>query len=352
MHDVIIIGAGVAGSFLAKKLEGLDVLLLEKDKRIFVKDSGIVSQRFKNFFDKKFVKKIIKEKISRMVLVSPSGDKISLRVSAFLLNRKMFSRKLRMMNNNVIAYEKAEKIRYGRNIVVTTDRNEYKCKLLVGADGALSITRKALGIKIPFLYHGVIARTKNKINMKDIHVYFNKNYSSDFFSWVIPQNNEYGLIAKKNPKDRFRYFKDALDLPNSRLHMAPIPIGITKSYGQRTLLVGDAAGMIKPLTGGGIVFSLTAASHAASLINNVFEKHNFGAVPEYEKAWKNDFGNEIKKQLMLRMIYRRLNNRMINRLFVSIKPMIKKMGKFDYDFLSDIPRRLICSKFKTRFMFI
>src|SRR3989344_4922349 len=91
MYDIIIVGSGVAGSYLSSLLADFNVLVIEKDKKVILKDSGIVSKNFDNFFDDK---KLIKDEIDEMVAVSPSGYKFSLNSEspyAYLLERKNLS---------------------------------------------------------------------------------------------------------------------------------------------------------------------------------------------------------------------------------------------------------------------
>ena len=56
MYDVIIAGSGIAGSTIARGLGELDVLVLEKNKKAAPKDSGIVSRRFLEHYDRKFIR--------------------------------------------------------------------------------------------------------------------------------------------------------------------------------------------------------------------------------------------------------------------------------------------------------
>ena len=91
MYDIIIVGSGVAGSYMTSLLADFNVLVIEKDKKVILKDSGIVSKKFNDFFDEK---NLIKDEIDEMIAVSPSGFEFSLKSEdpyAYLLERKKFS---------------------------------------------------------------------------------------------------------------------------------------------------------------------------------------------------------------------------------------------------------------------
>lgn len=334
MHDVIIVGAGVAGSYLAGKLADLDVLVLEKNKIVIMKDSGIVSSRFMSFFREK---ELIKSDIREMKAVSPSGISISLKSRqpfAHILDREKFLRFLRAGIRKNIRYETARKVVISSaGVTVYTDKTGHQARLVVGCDGANSVVRKAAGIKAPKTAAGIMVKAGLEGGIK---VYFNKYFSPDFFSWTM--NGEYGLMTAVNPLDYFNYFRQKMQLPDGEVHAAPIPVGYTKSFSERCLLVGDACGQVKPLSGGGIIFSLAAAGYAADTIRAALRGKKFGKgfLSSYERAWKNDFGSEIRKQLLFRKIYRKLTNRDIDALFMDFGQSIATLGKFDYDRLSGI----------------
>jgi flavin-dependent dehydrogenase len=177
-------------------------------------------------------------------------------------------------------------------------------------------------------------KTKNNLQ-GNINVFFNKYFSPDFFSWIIPQNNEYGLISSVRPREYLMYFQRKIYLPDGHIYAYLIPTGYTKSYANRTILVGDAAGQNKPLTGGGIMFGLKAANYAAAVIKDAFETDSYDEnhLWPYEMLWmwKKDFGWEIDKQFLARMFYRRLTNKQLDKIFLEIGPEISKLDDFDYD---------------------
>ena len=347
MYDVIIAGAGPAGGTLASLIDG-DVLVLEKDKEATLKDSGLVSAHFRAFVDDDA---LIDSYVSEMEAVSPSGKTFLLRSDepyAMLLKRKRFSYRLRIQakENATVKYERVRGFRcHDDGVIVETSKSTYEAKMIVGCDGTLSDVRKSMGIAPPAMVPGLFARTRQKLKHDRIKVFFNKFFSPDFFSWIIPQENEYGIMTSIRPRDHFNDFKKALNLPDGELHSSMIPIGTTRSYGERALLVGESCGQTKPLTGGGIIFSMRAARMAARVINDAIARNRFDApfLSRYHTAWRKELQWEIAKQLLLRRIYRKLSNADIDKLFAAFGEDIEKIRRFDYDHItsswSKLPKR-------------
>jgi flavin-dependent dehydrogenase len=80
-----------------------------------------------------------------------------------------------------------------------------------------------------------------------------------------------------------------------------------KTYGQRTLFVGDAAGFAKPTSGGGVYTGIRSARHAAAIAGTCCETDMFtdAALAEYEQRWRADIGREL--DLGFRMFQMRQN---------------------------------------------
>jgi flavin-dependent dehydrogenase len=112
------------------------------------------------------------------------------------------------------------------------------------------------------------------------------------------------------------------------------PLG--KTFAERTLLIGDAAGLVKPTTGGGIYYSLASAGLAASTLDTAFRRGNLreDTLAPYQAAWRQQLGSEIRWQTMLRRLAERLSDRDIDRLFElartdGLMPLVRRTARFN-----------------------
>lgn len=338
MHDVVIVGGGVAGCYLSSLLLGtdnLDILVLEKDKKVRPKDSGIVSTDFEKHLP---LEGLMKAKIKKMRCVSPGKKEFFLSKDApfaYILKREKFSRFLRNSAGK-IKYETVIQVTSDRDgVTVVTNKGKHRARVVVGTDGTKSVVRSSFRIPDPKLSVGIMVKAKEKMR-DEITVFFNKYYSPDYFAWIIPQNKEYGLITAIRPKEYLDFFAKKENLPQGKMYAYTIPIGTTKSFADRCLLVGDSCGQNKPLTGGGIMYSIIACKAAAGVIEEALrrdrtDKHFLG---RYEDMWKKEFAWEIKKQMIMRKMYRKLTNKEIDDLFDTFGSSIENIDNFDYDMLT------------------
>jgi len=130
----------------------------------------------------------------------------------------------------------------------------------------------------------------------------------------------------------------SIDLDAENILTKPIAQGlITKSSGNRILVVGEAAGQVKTTTGGGIFFGLLCSDIASKEIMQRFEKDALSEqdLSVYEKNWKKEIQKEILVGYYTRKICEKLSDSQVENMFQiarnnGVIPLIKKKGNFDW----------------------
>jgi flavin-dependent dehydrogenase len=111
---------------------------------------------------------------------------------------------------------------------------------------------------------------------------------------------------------------------------------LTRTYADRVLAVGDAAGLVKPTTGGGIYYSLVSGRLAAATLTEALAADSLGAerLAGYQHRWRERLGPELRAQLALRMLAQRLTDAEIDGLFDlartnGVMPLIRGAARFN-----------------------
>jgi digeranylgeranylglycerophospholipid reductase len=97
-----------------------------------------------------------------------------------------------------------------------------------------------------------------------------------------------------------------------------MPIGTAgRTYGDRVVVVGDAAGQVKPTTGGGIYFGHLGAGIAAGVLDEALRDDDLSAarLSDYQKRWKAKMGRELSSGYRARRAWAKLGERQIEGLF-------------------------------------
>jgi flavin-dependent dehydrogenase len=117
------------------------------------------------------------------------------------------------------------------------------------------------------------------------------------------------------------------------LPLAPIP----RTYADRLLAIGDAAGIVKATTGGGIYYSIVSATLASEVLARALKTNRLdaAALATYERLWRERLGAEIEAQLELRAIAHRMDDRDIEALFElartdGIMPIVRRTARFNH----------------------
>ena len=111
---------------------------------------------------------------------------------------------------------------------------------------------------------------------------------------------------------------------------------LPRTFASRLLVLGDAAGLVKPTTGGGIYYSLVSAMLAAETLIPALKSDRLEAddLAVYQRRWRRRLGPEFQAQLALRMLAQRLTDPEIDSLFDlartnGVMPLVRRTAKFN-----------------------
>ncbi|MFC7075512.1 geranylgeranyl reductase family protein [Haloarcula halophila] len=310
MYDVAVVGAGPAGSRYARQAarNGLDVVVFEQGTvGEPLACSGHVSTDIWEYTDDARDDLLQNEVFgARFHTGGPGSDDYPFykdEAVSNVIDRVGLDRHLAEL-----AREAGADVREDHTVVgVTEDRDgvtvevrgpdgieRHRALLVAGCDGPKSRVRRELGLPEPDeLLHGVLGfdGTVDHGDFVDVHLTVPR-----FFAWRIPRGEagvEYGLAVPPgdDAPGRFEEFLAGYDADVTRRCSGLIPVGPPERVtGRRSFLIGDAAAQTKPFTGGGILYGMTAADHAA----NEIDPTDPATLGDYERAWRAELRTDIR----------------------------------------------------------
>ena len=324
------------GLYLASLLEKqLDVLVLDRNQALGKKaDSGLYSANLSGFIP--IEKGWVEHEVTGARLHSPGGKVLELNkpsTAAYVVDRERFTKWLAgRVKSRIVLGARVTCLEIGDTVKVTTTRGTFESKLLVGCDGASSIVRKHFSAKPKEIINGIIALKSEKNNDTQLDIHFDKNIIQDGFFWKIPRgkSTEYGALGKNvRYSDLENFFKIA-DYEKTAAFMN---LGLFPTAFPRTILVGEAAGHVKPWSGGGIIFGFTCSQIARDVIFEAFQKGDFseGFLKSYDELWKKKIGGTIKLGLHLRDFFIKMDNQILESYFTKFKKL-PFLDRMDMDF--------------------
>ena len=116
-----------------------------------------------------------------------------------------------------------------------------------------------------------------------------------------------------------------------------LPLGaIDRTFGDRLLAIGDAAGLVKPTTGGGIHYSIISAALATEVAVDALARNRLDAqaLSAYERAWRAELADEFEAQRELRDVVTKLSDQAIDSFFElahtdGIMPIVRATARFN-----------------------
>ncbi len=343
MHDLAVVGAGPVGSYLASLCAGrMDTIVLEEHGEAGGKAcSGLVSPRFIEMIPKKVKGAVIEHEVkgARITFMGTTLEFRKNATAAYVVNRNLMDRMLaehasdcgadvRFGEKVMRADQTAEKVR------LWTPKHDFESRFAAGCDGAGSAVSRMIGANAPEVLNGLIIHQKKENFSDTVEMWFDKSLVKDGFFWKIPRGSatEYGCIGYRLSFPILEKFFSLEPSDASERSAAPVPIGIKKTYENRTILVGDAASQTKPWSGGGLAYGFLAAKEASEIIANAVRTDDVSKLSLYEAAWKRIMVKDINAGLMLREIYRDLDLGAITSFMDRAESLKKESNRIDFDF--------------------
>ncbi len=371
MRDVIVVGAGPAGNNIAYKLSGMGYSVTVIDRRNHVGDklcTGIVGRACIEQFP---IDRSLVHKDARYARVTAPGGKcvdfISQDVQAHVIDRvryvSSFADKARRAGAEyLLGYRVTEVSTDGdwARVHITDDaeKRTLESKSLVIASGFGSELTGQLGLgKVGDFVTGVQAEVTAP-DLDGIQMYLGRDIAPGFFAWLVPTSEGKalaGLLSRHHAQTHLERFllklkaegrvKSVVKEP-AKWGIPLRPLG--RTFGERLLVVGDAAGQVKPTTGGGIYYALLASEVAAEALHRGLLRNDLSAkeLGSYEKGWKSLLSREMEIGYSARRVFEVLRDRQIDFLMDGIatngiyKELVESGGA-SFDWHGEVIRKVM-----------
>ncbi len=336
--DVLVIGAGPAGSSAAKHaaLNGAEVLMIDKKSEIGSPKrcaEGVSKEGLKELGIEPNSRWITKE-LSGIRMVSPNGtdvvldeDKVKLPEAGYILERKVFDKFMAMDAARAGAQIMVKTLatgllRDGDRVIVSAEHMghefEIQAKIIIAADGPESRVGRWAGLKTgtkPKNMESCAQFEMVNVEMAEpdcIEFHFG-SVAPGGYAWIFPKGNDIanvglGILNTLTEKTAYQHLLEFVDNNPATQNAQPVelniggdPVGgvIKDLVADNALVVGDAAGMVNPLTGGGITSGMTGGRIAGEIAAKAIKNGSWSAkdLKEYKSRCQKEVGESFKKYL-------------------------------------------------------
>jgi len=333
-YDVIVVGAGPAGAMAAKYAaqNGVKTLLIEEHASIGspVQCTGLIST--KALHECEVGEEIfVLSKIRGAFVYSPCGEEVCVRgkeIKAFVIDRKIFDRAL--VENavdkgaDVLIRTRFTGLGAGKISVISSgEKKEIEGDIIIGADGIQSSVGRAAALPgcQKFLSGIQFEAPYIPKDPEYVEIFTGNEIAPGFFGWAVPFGGLARIGLAKNPGSFARYYLEKLlkhPIVSSRYRggrtehvVGGIPLGPPrKTATDRVLIVGDAAGQVKPTSGGGVYMGAVCAKIAGEVAARASRREC--GLSEYEKRWRNTVGRELEIGMRIHKSVGKLNDENLN----------------------------------------
>jgi digeranylgeranylglycerophospholipid reductase len=360
MHDVVIIGGGPAGLFAGTRLAaaGFRTILLEEHASVGepVHCTGVLAADAFDEFD--LSRRSVLNQLTTARFRSPAGHEVIYaadRIEAVVIDRRAFDQDLLegAMSAGVVI-ERGTRVTGVQvdtaGVTVKTSAAEHRARACILACGANYSLHRQVGLGMPRLFLHTAQLEMPAARPGDVELHFGANVAPKGFAWVVPvsrpgeQCARIGVMCDGDAPGYFHRFAArvaprwgiaASDLGAPRQKMLPLA-PISRTFADRLVAIGDAAGLVKPTTGGGIYYSLVSAAIAADTLGDAMSVNDLSShrLSRYEAQWRERLSSEFQAQTRLRLLAHRMNDSEIEQLFDlartdGVMPIVRRTASFN-----------------------
>lgn len=300
-YDVLVVGAGPAGSSAARMAAeaGAKVLLIDKKTTLGFPVQCAEFVPMQLAVEERILPVHIARRVSALETYLPDGEIRMSRSPGFVLHRGLFDKHLAAAAGLAGAH-----IIAGTKVILPSPQGiwvesrgsvkEIKGKLIIGADGPKSIVGSWMGsINREFLITAQCeAVLDENINQENLRVFFSPFYRGGY-GWAFPKGEtaNVGVGCRRRPSR-------SLDFLLSYLKIGPeaiigrtgglIPVGgpVAQTCRDRYLLCGDAAGQTHPVSGAGIAHAILCGRMAGRYAARAALEGDLTILRGYEQEWR------------------------------------------------------------------
>ncbi|MBS3143319.1 NAD(P)/FAD-dependent oxidoreductase [Candidatus Woesearchaeota archaeon] len=323
---ISVIGAGPAGSYLSSLLDD-EVKIFDYKENIGkpIQCTGVLTNRFQDYIKEK---KFVDNKIYNIELNSKNESHIiSLKKPEFIINRYKYDNFLlqKAIDKGAKFYPKHQFRDFRENMIYFSNGEKVKTDILIGADGPLSKVNRISNIQNKKHWVAKQIKVKYKTELDTYKVYFN---IPDFFSWIVPEDENtarIGCASSSNINQHFDNFMRKLNVKKENIleyqgALIPQYNPMQKYQKGNVYLIGDAASLIKNISGGGLLPAIKSSHALANSLNK-------------NKDYKKELSKILLKSLNLNYLTRKVLNKFNEKDYDKLIKLLKeyKLDKLDRD---------------------
>jgi digeranylgeranylglycerophospholipid reductase len=342
-YDIVVIGAGPAGSTAARFAAeaGAKVLMVDKHREIGCPKrcgEGLGIKAFKEFgipLDERFLNR----EIYGSFVFAPNGKEVTIRYDhcmGYVIERKMFDKYLAAEASRkgvkVIAETEASLLKKGEKLIGVKlkrlgEELDVKAKIVIAADGVESQIARHMGLNTAVSPHEMDSCFEYEMSGIEIkgsdmlHLFMGIEIAPRGYVWIFPKDDDranVGIGIAGDAKMTAKHYLDKFIAERPGLakgsilevNVGSVPVGgfLKNMVKDNLIVVGDAARQVNPIHGGGINEAMTSGRMAGRIAAKAAAKGDMSILKEYNAEWWSTRGDKLQKVLKVRNFTEKLDD--------------------------------------------